>query len=209
MIYNNQDIRKRVKGKGRNKRIRLVLNQFAWLLNNDRESVINAFQDAGFDVGNDATPRRLKNILRRAITRLKDKSGKSPKARRLIRNISILILTQEQEVSEFSNFFNKNKKKTGDDVKDDAKDDAKDGSQKNQFLQDNADTIGQIGASLFQGLFSNKGNDQVESQLGSGANNFPPPAPPVKKSKTGLFIGIGAVALIGIGTAVYFIRKNK
>ena len=30
-----------------------------------------------------------------------------------------------------------------------------------------------------------------------------------KRLVLGLFIGIGAVALIGIGTAVYFIRKNK
>lgn len=210
MIYNNRNIGNQVRQRGRNKRTRLVLDQFAWLLMNDKSAVVDAFQDAGFNVDDDASPQKLKNIVRKATIRIKDKRGKSPKARKLIRNLSVLILTYEKEKDQFANFFKRDKYKTkgtataDSDAKTDS--DATD-KEKGQFLKENADTIGQIGASLLSGLFSGRGNAQVDEQLNSGAGSMPPPPP--KKSNTGLIIGIGVLALAGIGTAIYFMRKKK
>lgn len=209
MIYNNDNMRDSVNRKGKLKRRRLVLNQFAWLLVNKREEVIGAFEDAGYErVDEDASPKQLKRIVRRAVMRLRDKRGNSSKAKKLITNLSILILANEQEKSQFSNFFKKKNKgaDAGADAGATTPPDAKDGSKKNQFLEDNADTIGQIGASLFQGLFSNKGNDQVNNQISS---NDKMPMNQPKKSKTGLIIGvgIGILALTGIG--VYLYKRSK
>lgn len=210
MIYNNDNMRDSVNRKGKLKRRRLVLNQFAWLLVNKREEVIGAFEDAGYErVDEDATPKQLKRIVRRAVMRLRDKRGNSPKAKKLISNLSILILANEQEKSQFSNFFKKKDK--GADAGADAgattppDADASD-SQKSSWLADNSETIGNIGSSLLSGLFSNKGNDQVNSQI-SSSNNMPMNQP--KKSNTGLIIGvgIGILALTGIG--VYLYKRSK
>lgn len=210
MIYNNDNMRDSVNRKGKLKRRRLVLNQFAWLLVNKREEVIGAFEDAGYErVDEDATPKQLKRIVRRAVMRLRDKRGNSPKAKKLISNLSILILANEQEKSQFSNFFKKKNK--GADAGADAgattppDADASD-SQKSSWLADNSETIGNIGSSLLSGLFSNKGNDQVNSQI-SSSNNMPMNQP--KKSNTGLIIGvgIGILALTGIG--LYLYKRSK
>ena len=212
MISNRRNMRG-LQGQGRRKNQKLVLNQLAWLLVNNRQGVIGAFRDAGFEVDDDASPRKLKGILRRAVLRLREK--RSPKAKALIRNISALILVEQQEKSsQFSNFFNRDKKK-GDSKEGDSKEGEKEGEasdkEKGQFLKDNADTIGQIGASLLGGLFNRSGNEQVDSQMqtyqnqqnmGSGSDNK-------SKSKTGLIIGIGVVGLLAIGVTAYLIKKNK
>jgi hypothetical protein len=214
MIYNNDNMRDSVNRKGKLKRRRLVLNQFAWLLVNKREEVIGAFEDAGYErVDEDATPKQLKRIVRRAVMRLRDKRGNSPKAKKLISNLSILILANEQEKSQFSNFFKKKNK--GADAGTDAGADAgaitppdadASASQKSSWLADNSETIGSIGSSLLSGLFSNQGNDQVNSQI-SNQNNAGMMQP--KKSNTGLIIGvgIGILALTGIG--VYLYKRSK
>jgi len=72
MISKRRNIRG-VEGQGKRKRQRLVLNQLAWLLVNNRKGVIEAFRDAGFEVDDDASPKKLKLILRKAVLRLKEK----------------------------------------------------------------------------------------------------------------------------------------
>ena len=210
MIYNNDNMRDSVNRKGKLKRRRLVLNQFAWLLVNKREEVIGAFEDAGYErVDEDATPKQLKRIVRRAVMRLRDKRGNSPKAKKLISNLSILILANEQEKSQFSNFFKKKDK--GADAGADAgattppDADASD-SQKSSWLADNSETIGNIGSSLLSGLFSNKGNDQVNNQI-SNQNNAGMMQP--KKSNTGLIIGVGVGILALTGIGVYLYKRSK
>ena len=198
MIYNNRRNVRRVSGQGKRKNTKLVLNQLAWLLTNDKEGVVNAFKDAGFNVDDEADAKKLKSILREAVVHLRH-NGRSPKAKALVTNISTLILVNEKEKLEFSNFFKKDK---GSDTKTE--------KEKGTFLKDNSETIGKIGASIIGGLFSRGGNEQVDSQIdtlgnkdNSTFNNEP------KKSKTGLIIGIGLGTIALVGLTIFLIRRNN
>jgi hypothetical protein len=209
MISNRRNMRG-MKGQGKRKRQRLVLNQLAWLLVNNRQGVIEAFRDAGFEVDDDATPKKLKGILRRAVLRLKEK--RSPKAKALIRNISALILIEEKDkTEEFSNFFKRNKDKKvadGNSDSDSDKDKEVSDQKKGEFLKNNADSIAQIGTAIFGGLFNRGGNEQVDSQMQTYQNQKGFGDEP-KKSKTGLIIGIGVGAIAVIGLTAFLIRRSK
>lgn len=69
-------------------------------------------------------------------------------------------------------------------------------------------TIGDIAGGLLSGLFGNSdsGSQGGGTQGGGTQGGY---YPPQKESKTGLYIGLGAVALIGIGTAIYFATRKK
>jgi len=206
MISNN-NMRGSLANKGRRKRQRLVLNQLAWLLVNNREGVINAYRDAGFEIDDDASPKKLKTILRRAVLRLRER--RSPKAKALIRNISALIVIEQKEKAEFSNFFKrKNKGEASADASAGEGADAKSEKEKNEFLKDNADTIAQIGSSILGGLFNKGGNEQVDSQMQTYQNQQGFGGEP-KKSKTGLIIGIGVGAIAVIGLTAFLIRRSR
>ena len=62
--------------------------------------------------------------------------------------------------------------------------------------------IGDIATGILGGLF-NKGGSQSNIQVGGGAYY-----PPQEKSKKGLYLALGAVAVVGIGVAIYFARKK-
>jgi|DEB0MinimDraft_10_1074344.scaffolds.fasta_scaffold36381_3 hypothetical protein len=208
MISKRRNIRG-VEGQGKRKRQRLVLNQLAWLLVNNRKGVIEAFRDAGFEVDDDASPKKLKLILRKAVLRLKEK--RSPKAKALIRNISALILIEQKDkTEEFANFFNRKKDKNVADADSDSdSDEDKKGDEKKKgdFLKDNADSIAQIGTAIFGGLFNRGGNEQVDSQMQTYQNQQFDNQP--KKSKTGLIIGIGVGAIAVIGLTAFLIRRSR
>lgn len=57
------------------------------------------------------------------------------------------------------------------------------------------------------------GDDAINKAIGTISQQAPAPAaslsPQGGKSKVGLFIGIGAVVLIGAGVAIYFVMKPK
>ena len=208
MISKRRNIRG-VEGQGKRKRQRLVLNQLALLLVNNRKGVIEAFRDAGFEVDDDASPKKLKLILRKAVLRLKEK--RSPKAKALIRNISALILIEQKDkTEEFANFFNRKKDKNVADADSDSdSDEDKKGDEKKKgdFLKDNADSIAQIGTAIFGGLFNRGGNEQVDSQMQTYQNQQFDNQP--KKSKTGLIIGIGVGAIAVIGLTAFLIRRSR
>lgn len=62
--------------------------------------------------------------------------------------------------------------------------------------------IGEIGAGLLGGLL-----DRFSSGNSGTGGYEDSPLPP--KSRTGLYIGIGLVAVLGIGTAIYFATRKK
>jgi hypothetical protein len=63
---------------------------------------------------------------------------------------------------------------------------------------------GEISGGIISGLLASLGGGNEDRiNVGGGYYEAPP------KSKTGLYIGIGAVALIGIGAVIYFARKKK
>lgn len=65
---------------------------------------------------------------------------------------------------------------------------------------DTLNSLGQLGISLVSGLFG--GRDQQAQ--GGGAPYVAPP----QKSRTGLYVVLGLVAVAGIGTAIYFANKD-
>ena len=63
---------------------------------------------------------------------------------------------------------------------------------------------GEITGGILSGLLTSLGGDK-DNQIDVGGGYYEPQ----KKSRTSLYIGIGVVAVIGIGVAIYFARKNK
>lgn len=211
MIYNEKHLKK-ANESSKKKGIRLALNQLAWLLVHRKEEVVNAFNDAGYQVDVDADPRKLKDILRKAVINVKDGS-REPRDRKLVYNVSALVVAHRQDKlshkkmvkslfkskKEFSNLTDEERAEY-----EDARAGYESSQNKGGWLKDNADTIGDVAGRLITGLFGNKGNDQVNDQIGTYENR---PAP--TKSKTGLIIGIGVLSLAVLGTVVYFAKRKK
>lgn len=195
MLYENLDFRGSYKRAGKNKRRRLVRKQLAWVLVHDREAVINAFEDAGFPVEEDADAKKLLRILRKALRNREDKRMRM-KARKLLKNLAIIILANKKEKASFANFMNAD----GDEASG-AK--AGDKAKKDSFLQKNAGALGEIAGGILGGVLGGKG---VDNDINSMQNR---PSPEQKKSNTGLIIGLGVAGLLAIGATVYFIRKSK
>jgi hypothetical protein len=66
---------------------------------------------------------------------------------------------------------------------------------------------GEVVGGLLTGLFGDRRRDNQnwnQNWQGGGTWNQPP-----RRQNTGLFVGLGLVALVGIGAAVYFARKKK
>jgi hypothetical protein len=69
-------------------------------------------------------------------------------------------------------------------------------------------TLGNLAEGILGGLLGdNRKNQEGGGSVTVGGNSTY--TPPQEKSKIGLYIGLGAVALIGIGTAIYFISRKK
>lgn len=71
----------------------------------------------------------------------------------------------------------------------------------------NLAAAGAIASDLLGGILSQLGGGQDAGAGTDGRDDYNTPPPPPKK-KIGLYIALGAVALIGIGTAIYFARKK-
>lgn len=70
---------------------------------------------------------------------------------------------------------------------------------------------GRVGGGLNLGSLFNTGAGLVQTyrdnkQYGSGTYNT---TPVETKNNTGLYIGLGVLAVVGVGVAIYFIRKNS
>lgn len=216
-LKNTEQNRNRVKNQ------MLVLSQLTWLLLNSKDEVIEAFVDAGFDVDKDATPEKLKGILRDAVVKYKDR--KHPKAQALIKNVATLLAMKEKEKSSFSNFFSnysdetpKLKLRTATSVSNDSvkttiepskEFNKKYGSIK-EFYNKNKDTINPIATAIITGLFSRGGNQQVDNQINNSGGGFDAKDDARDdKPRIGLMIGIGVGALAVIGLTVYLVRRKK
>jgi hypothetical protein len=68
--------------------------------------------------------------------------------------------------------------------------------------------LGNLAEGILGGLLGDKRRDGTSNDssvsVGGGGTYQPP-----EKSKLGLYIGLGAVALVGIGTAIYFFTRKK
>jgi len=71
----------------------------------------------------------------------------------------------------------------------------------------NLSALGDLATGILTSLFGNKGGKGSEGGTRLTDEKFL--NPDLGKSKTGLYIGIGAVVLAGIGTAIYFATRNK
>jgi hypothetical protein len=65
--------------------------------------------------------------------------------------------------------------------------------------------VGEIATGLLGGLLGKLGGGSREGDIQLGGGGY---YEPQQKSNKGMYIGIGIVALIGIGAAVYFARKK-
>ena len=70
--------------------------------------------------------------------------------------------------------------------------------------------IGDLASGILTSFFGNKTNPNTNTNTNtSGGIKTGGFYPEPEKSKTGLYIGIGVVAVIGIGAAIYFFNRKK
>jgi len=69
--------------------------------------------------------------------------------------------------------------------------------------------IGDLASGVLTSLFGNKSNQAQQGGFNQGGIRTGDVYPEPDKPRTALYIGIGVVALIGIGTAIYFYNKKK
>jgi len=214
MIYDKDYMAKgEAKGKGAR---RLIVNQLAWLLVKRRQEVISAFRQAGYEVDDDATPLKLKELLRKAVVKIKESNSPKQvrKESRLLRNISALIIANRQAKNKRTKFirglFKPMTNLTGDYEKAREEYEASltqsEDKEKSGWFKENQDAIIGAGTNIINTLFGNSGSDQVEDQVNTfeneGANSG-------RKSNTGLIIGVGLGAIAIIGLTVYFVKRKK
>lgn len=68
----------------------------------------------------------------------------------------------------------------------------------------NMSALGDLGKTIFGGLLANLANKKRNNGKGADDTVYPQ-----EKSKTGLYIGLGFVALVAIGTTIYFATRKK
>ena len=66
-------------------------------------------------------------------------------------------------------------------------------------------SIGDIATGLLGGLLDNFASGNKDGNIQVGGYEYAPQP----KSRTGLYVGIGLVAVLGIGTAIYFATRKK
>ena len=72
----------------------------------------------------------------------------------------------------------------------------------------NLAAIGTIGLDFIGGLLGKIGSGRDGGEGGGDYGAYGGYAPP-QKSRTGLYIGLGLVAVVGVGVAIYFANKKK
>ena len=82
-----------------NNKEQLVANQFIYLLHNKKDSLVNAFNNAGLEVDEDVSTLALKNLLKREVAKYKDSQNQISK--KLIFNISSLLASNKNMYSSF------------------------------------------------------------------------------------------------------------
>ena len=82
-----------------NNKEQLVANQFIYLLHNKKDSLVNAFNNAGLEVDEGVSTLALKNLLKREVAKYKDSQNQISK--KLIFNISSLLASNKNMYSSF------------------------------------------------------------------------------------------------------------
>tara|TARA_Y100000592_G_scaffold101114_1_gene185617 strand:+ start:12000 stop:12590 length:591 start_codon:yes stop_codon:yes gene_type:complete len=192
-----------------NNKEQLVANQFIWVLHNQTEDLINAFNDAGIDVDEDIDTLQLKQLLEREIAKYKD--SKNEKSKKLIFNVSSLIASNGDM---YSAFFGEDDEDFGDDEEEDEEleelpfDTSKYGEEKKKggYLQKiNFNKIIDFGNALIGAFTNSRVSNEEATRPPSGRDNQR------RGVSTGKIIAISVtlLAVTGISIFIYKMYSNK
>tara|TARA_Y100000004_G_C8954696_1_gene430213 strand:- start:774 stop:1376 length:603 start_codon:yes stop_codon:yes gene_type:complete len=196
-----------------NNKEQLVANQFIWLLHNQKEDLISAFNNAGIDVDEDVDTLQLKQLLEREIAKYKD--SKNEKSKKLIFNVSSLIASNGDMYSAFFGDEEIEEEDFGDDddeedeeLEDMGFDTSKYGEEKKKgsFWKDvKLDKIIDFGNALIGAFTNNRVSDEDATRPPIGNDNQR------RGVSTGKIIAISVtlLAVTGIGIFIYKMYSNK
>ena len=205
MIYERGNLNTKMKN-STNKGQQALISKLAWLITNERFAVISASRNAGVDISKSASPEQVKNII---ISTINDQETKSSRlrAKKLVLNLAVLAESNKSKRDKFVGFLNAD----GDDnpyggMQGEGSSAVPEPDKKTSFDKGAA---ANAAIQLFNVLFSSKGQNQLDEQVG-GYSNIPKNSESSGMS-TGAIIGVGLVSLALISGAVWFFgfRKGK
>ena len=180
-----------------NNKEQAVANQFIWLLQNEKESVIKALKQAGIDVNKDASPIKIKEIVSNAVD--KYNNSRDEVSKNAIFNISQLI--SKMEVT--SSFNEPDEDEFLDEDSDEELEEYSWEKKKGGFWSSiKLDDVLKVGNALIGAFGSGRiDNDAVNQPM--------PQTPPRRGVSTGKIIGFSLLGLILIGSGVVVYRMYK
>jgi hypothetical protein len=189
-----------------NNKEQAVANQFIWLLQNEKESVIKALKQAGIDVNKDASPIKIKEIVSKAVD--KYNNARDEVSKNAIFNISQLISKMEVTSSfnepDEDEFLDED---SNEEIEDLPFDTSKYGKydyrrEPKWYEKFKLDDVLKVGNALIGAFGSGRiDNDAVNQPM--------PQTPPRRGVSTGKIIGFSLLGLILIGSGVVVYRMYK
>ena len=187
-----------------------VANQFIWLLHNEKENLIDAFNNAEIEVDEDIDTLQLKKLLEREIAKYND--SENEKSKKLIFNVSSLIASNKLSDKTYSNAL-RVEEEDFDDWDEEEEDEpleeldlgSKTKDKPKWWTSVKLDDILKIGNSLIGAFRSGRVTDEDAQRPPSGNDNQR------RGVSTGKIIAISVtlLAVTGIGIFIYKMYKNK
>ena len=178
-----------------------VANQFIWLVENKKNTLVDAIQSAGVDIDDDISPTKIVSVVKKSVDLYNDSNDATSK--KVIFNVSKVISADNSMFSNAVSFEDREAGVTFNDKINSPSASAT--SEKKWWEKINVDNVLKIGNSLI-GAFNQGRVNQPQPQ--------PQPQLPSSQARTGISTGkiIGfsvlGVVVIGIGVVVYRMYKK-
>ena len=205
----------------------MIQDKIADLIVQEPQAVIEALNQAGVNLSNDASPKVLTATIIRAVETPRNQISK-----RIIRNVAILIQMNNGFRGKMYNFFKRKNKGGGgaDSIIDSASSSSSSGggggwlkglfksqdgqpSKASQFWANNSDSIMDAGASLIGSLRSNRGqsalNNSVYQRYNARPQQITAQDQQNQKKKIGTYVLIGSLVLTATIITIVVVKSRR